>query len=231
MNKKEKIIVALDTPTLYEAKNIISKLKSYFNFYKIGLELITQEGAPKCISELNSLGVEIFFDGKFSDIPNTVAKASETIAKKNVKMFNVHTNCGLESLKAANKVKQNSILLGVTVLTSIQESGCLTLYGKSIETKVTELAGLALEADLDGIVCSPSDLVFLNKNNALKKLLKVTPGIRPEWAQANDQKRTLTPKEAFELGADYLVIGRPLTNPPKEIGSIQNAAEKILKDL
>jgi orotidine-5'-phosphate decarboxylase len=177
------------------------------------------------------MGIEIFFDGKFSDIPNTVLKASEVVAKENVKMFNVHTNCGIESLKAANKVKHNSILLGVTVLTSIQESECQSLYGKSIETKVTELASLALEAGLDGIVCSPSDLAFLNKNNSLKKLLKVTPGIRPLWAQANDQKRTLTPKEAFELGADYLVIGRPLTNPPAEIGSSVKAAEKILKDL
>jgi orotidine-5'-phosphate decarboxylase len=177
------------------------------------------------------MGIEIFFDGKFSDIPNTVLKASEAVAKENVKMFNVHTNCGIESLKAANKVKQNSILLGVTVLTSIQESECLSLYGKSIETKVTELASLAQEAGLDGIVCSPSDLAFLNKKSSLKKLLKVTPGIRPLWAQANDQKRTLIPKEAFELGADYLVIGRPLTNPPPEIGSSIKAAEKILKDL
>lgn len=214
--------MALDTSSLGEAVAVVKELKSVLSFFKVGLELLTKEGAPQVVKAIQAEGVQVFYDGKFSDIPNTVGQASKNASDLGVELFNVHANCGLESIRAAAKNKGGSKLLAVTVLTSISIP--------DVHNKVLEYARLAKEGGADGVVCSPQEL-HLFKTEEFKGFLKVTPGVRPTWASANDQKRVMTPKEALEAGADYLVIGRPITQPPKEVGSRLDAAKKIIEEL
>lgn len=197
----------------------------------------------------NLLDGKIFLDGKLSDIPNTVGGAARAVARLNVVMFNVHASAGIEAMKAAVADKGQSRVLAVTVLTSLNAKDIWNLgyvrgwqaeswecypdttKERYIPNLVLEMALRAKEAGVDGIICSPQELEFLGKNNELTNLLKVTPGIRPEWAEAGDQKRFMTPKEAIQKGADYLVIGRPITQPPSFIGTPTDAAKLILNEI
>ncbi|MDP3445368.1 MAG: orotidine-5'-phosphate decarboxylase [Ignavibacteria bacterium] len=236
MNAKNKIIVALDVKTLDEIKNLVIALNPYVGGFKIGLELISEIGGPKVLDYVKSLGGKIFYDGKYSDIPNTTERASDALNKPSVIMYNVHINSGKNSVKAAieaaKNANSNAKVLGVTVLTSIDEEECRDIYnGAGIEQQVTKFAHKGEEAGLDGIICSANDLVFLKKYPVLSRLLKVTPGIRSEWAPSNDQKRVATPYEAILAGADYLVIGRQITQPPSEIGTPVDAAILTTKEI
>ncbi|MDO8461961.1 MAG: orotidine-5'-phosphate decarboxylase [Deltaproteobacteria bacterium] len=231
MTPSDRIIVALDVDNLEKAKGLVEGLSPHVGCFKVGLELITAAGAPQVVKFIHTLGGEIFFDGKFDDIPNTVGAASKAVAAMGVKMFNVHASCGIESMKAAVANKGKSLLLAVTVLTSIDEKTCQHIFGKSPAEKVLQLALDAAEAGVDGIICSPKDLSSLSKESKLKNLMKVTPGVRPDWASKGDQKRTMTPAEAIRAGATALVIGRPITSPPTEIGTPVDAAKKILEEI
>jgi orotidine-5'-phosphate decarboxylase len=146
-------------------------------------------------------------------------------------MFNVHASCGLDSIKAAADNKGSSLLLVVTVLTSISETESTQIFGAPPHEKVIQFARNAKEAGADGIICSAQELELLAQLPDLRDLLKVTPGIRPSWAEANDQKRILTPAQAMSLGATHLVIGRPITTPPRGIGTPVDAAKKILEEI
>lgn len=231
MATKENIIYALDVDSLARATPYIEALSQHVGMFKVGLELITSQGAPSVINYIHRLGGQIFFDGKFDDIPNTVGAASRAVSSLGVKMFNVHASCGLDSIKAAADNKGSSLLLVVTVLTSISETESTQIFGAPAHEKVIQFAQNAREAGADGIVCSPQELELLTELSDLKNLLKVTPGIRPSWAEANDQKRILTPAQAMNLGATHLVIGRPITNPPRGIGTPVDAAKKILEEI
>lgn len=231
MNARDKLILALDVSDLAEASLLIADLSPYVGYFKIGLELLTASGAPKVIDTIHALGGKIFFDGKFCDIPNTVGKASLALSSKDVDMFNVHASCGRDSMKAAASNRGNSILLAVTVLTSIDEDECEHIFGKFPTEKVKQFAYDALTSGCDGIVCSPNELRVLYNEEPLRRLVKVTPGVRPDWAAIGDQKRIMTPAEAILAGADYLVIGRPITQPPKEIGGPVDAAKKIIEEI
>lgn len=191
----------------------------------------------------------IFLDGKFYDIPQTVSGASAAVSRAGVKFFNVHASSGIEAIRAAAKNKGGAKLLVVTALTSLQfpdlwnigfgrcrNPDCNKYAGlewgeKFIEDLVLTMAKNAKGYGADGVICSPQELEALNKLEIMRGFLKVVPGVRPSWAAANDQKRVMTPGEAIAAGADYLVIGRPITAPPAEIGSPVEAAKRIAEEI
>lgn len=223
-----RIIVALDVKTLEAAARIIEDLAPYGVLFKIGLELISSVGGPQAVKFVQELGGSVFYDGKFDDIPNTVGAASSAVAALNVSMFNVHASAGLAAMMAAVAHRGNAKVLAVTVLTSIDETDCWSIFGGGVRVKISQFAKMAAKAGIDGIVCSPKDLKHLT---GLGPILKVTPGVRPTWAAANDQKRVMTPGEAILAGATHLVIGRPITQPPDSVGSPVRAVELIIEEI
>lgn len=231
MKAKDRIIVALDVDNLDKALELVKELYPYVGYFKTGLELLTSEGPPKVVKAIKEAGGKIFYDGKFMDIPNTVAGASKAVAKLGVDMFNVHASGGIEMMKAAVDNKGNSKVLAVTVLTSLTEEDAHSIYGAPSKGKVIEFARWAKIAGIDGLICSPQELQVLGRQKELIGLLKITPGVRPGWAAAGDQKRIMTPGEAVKAGADYLVIGRPITKPPTHIGNPVAAAKMIADEI
>jgi orotidine-5'-phosphate decarboxylase len=231
---RDRIIIALDVQTKEEGIALVSKLKEARTF-KVGLELFIGEG-PALFKKLKALRKDVFLDLKLHDIPNTVAGAVRSAFRHGVQMMTVHTSGGREMMaKAAETARQVSeelgrpkpILLGVTVLTSLKGDDLEEIgMGPDVARQVVRLAGLAKAAGMDGIVCSPQEIEVLRKEFG-RDLVIVTPGIRPLWAAAQDQKRIMTPAEAVAKGADYLVIGRPVTGAP----SPQEAFLKIVEEL
>ena len=219
------IIVALDLDQK-SALELANKIDPQDCKVKVGSQLFTASG-PKVIKELKNLGFEIFLDLKFHDIPNTVRKAVETAIEMGVWMLNVHSLGGKEMLKAAYEAKETAsikpILIGVTMLTSLDNKSIKQVgLQMNIEDQVLLLTDLCKEEGLDGVVCSPNELVLL-RENVNKDFLLVTPGIRSLKVENDDQKRTSTVSEAIEKGADYVVIGREITSdkdPNKKIKKI-----------
>ena len=219
------IIVALDLDQK-SALELANKIDPQDCKVKVGSQLFTASG-PKVIKELKNLGFEIFLDLKFHDIPNTVRKAVETAIEMGVWMLNVHSLGGKEMLKAAYEAKETAsikpILIGVTMLTSLDKKSIKQVgLQMNIEDQVLLLTDLCKEEGLDGVVCSPNELVLL-RENVKKDFLLVTPGIRSLKVENDDQKRTSTVSEAIEKGADYVVIGREITtdkDPNKKIKKI-----------
>ena len=235
MLKRNPIIVALDVPSPQAAAKLAAELAPAVGAFKIGSELFTSAG-PEVVRQLRKAGGSVFLDLKFHDIPNTVAKAVAAATRLDVQMLTLHAAGGSEMLRSAIQAAQQAaaetrapspLLLGVTVLTSmdnraLDEIGCEPNPGRQVE----RLADLAVRAGLRGLVCSPLEIVALRQRLPAEVQL-VTPGIRTGAEKADDQKRTLTPKEAIEAGADWLVIGRPIyaaANP-------RAAAEKILGEI
>ena len=219
------IIVALDSDQK-SALKLANKIDPQDCKVKVGSQLFTASG-PKVIQELKNLGFEIFLDLKFHDIPNTVRKAVETAIEMGVWMLNVHSLGGREMLKAAYEAKETAsikpILIGVTMLTSLDNKSIKQVgLEMNIEDQVLLLADLCQEEGLDGVVCSPNELVLL-REKVDKDFLLVTPGIRSLKVENDDQKRISTVNEAIGKGADYVVIGREITtdkNPNKKIQKI-----------
>ena len=219
------IIVALDMDQK-SALELANKIDPQDCKVKVGSQLFTASG-PKVIKELKNLGFEIFLDLKFHDIPNTVRKAVETAIEMGVWMLNVHSLGGKEMLKAAYEAKETAsikpILIGVTMLTSLDNKSIKQVgLDLNIKDQVLLLTDLCKEEGLDGVVCSPNELVIL-RENVNKDFLLVTPGIRSLKVENDDQKRTSTVSEAIEKGADYVVIGREITtdiDPYKKIKKI-----------
>jgi orotidine-5'-phosphate decarboxylase len=231
---KERIIIALDVGTSGEALALMRELEEA-SIFKIGMELFTAEG-PGFFHEIAPLGKKIFLDLKYHDIPNTLAGAVRCATRHGVHMLTLHTSGGREMMsraveaateEAAKMGTSRPYLLGVTVLTSLKEPELqeVGLFA-SVSEQVLRLAALAKEAGLDGVVCSPREIELV-KTGLGKEFLVVTPGIRPAWAAAQDQKRVMTPAEAFRKGADYIVVGRPVTAAP----SPRDAFLKILAEL
>ena len=220
-----KIIVALDVPTKREALDHAEKLGEQISFFKIGLQLYTAEG-PEIVRAVRATGANVFLDLKLHDIPNTVARAVELAAQ--IQMLTIHLSGGEAMIRAAVSAKpRDLLLLGVTVLTSADEQ-TLRQVGipDKIENYVFRLAKLGVEAGIDGLVASPHELKMLRQQFGTKIKL-VVPGIRPSWSEASDQKRVMTPHEALDAGADYLVIGRPIIADPRP----SEAVNKILSEL
>ncbi|HEY3298499.1 MAG TPA: orotidine-5'-phosphate decarboxylase [Armatimonadota bacterium] len=237
MEAKERIILALDVSSEAEATDLVRELKDSVGAFKVGLELFNSTG-PKIFESLKSAGAEkIFYDCKFHDIPNTVAKASRAAVRMGIWMFNLHTTGGTAMMRAAVDAAADEadrqgveppLIVGVTVLTSIDDQ---TLHRELsvpllMENQVTHLAQLAQESGINGVVASPHEISAI-KSACGPEFLVVTPGVRPAWASANDQKRIMTPSEAMNAGGDYMVIGRAITAAENR----QAAAEKIIEEL
>ncbi len=224
------VFVALDTPDLGEAVTVAKAVGPFVGGLKVGLEFITAQG-PKGVEAIVALGRPVFADVKFHDIPNTVAGASRAIARLGVSYFNIHVGGGeammRASIEAARTVDPNVRVLGVTVLTSIDD-GELQKIGQlgPAPDQVQRLARLAKAVGLDGVVCSAQEIELVRKA-AGKDFLVVTPGIRPAGADLADQRRVTTPADALSAGADILVIGRPITAAPDPAA----AARKIIDEL
>lgn len=235
-NPAERIMVALDVDELDEAKAIVKDLEGLDVTFKVGNQLGTYEGWRKVVEYINGTGAKIFCDTKFKDIPTTVQKSARAITRHQPNFFNVMADNTQEALRAAvegvNSVQGDirPILLGVTVLTSMKEE-CVSIYGADASAKVQQFAGYAALAGLDGVVCSAEEVAVIRSNTTTAGLILVTPGIRPIWAPSNDQQRIVTPADAVRNGSDYLVIGRPITQPPAKIGSPRQATEKIIEEL
>ncbi len=215
---KEKIIVALDVGSIKEEERLLEILSPHVRIFKVGIELFYSCG-PKSLDIIKKYDREIFLDLKFHDIPNTVKNAAKVAARLGVFMFNVHVSGGNDMMKAAlegagEESERLGIdrphILGVTVLTSIEAT----------EEQVLSLAKLAKDAGLDGVVASPKEVSAIRKN-IRKDFLIVTPGVRPEGSDKQDQKRTATPKKAISAGADYIVIGRPITKAKDPVKAIE----------
>jgi orotidine-5'-phosphate decarboxylase len=224
---KDKIIVALDVASKKEALRLVEELRSEISFFKIGLQLYTAEG-PEIARAILAKNAKVFLDLKLQDIPNTVARAVESAAALGVQILTIHLSGGTEMIRAATGARKNNMsILGVTVLTSANEQTLReTGISDKIEDQVLRLARLGIENRVDGIVCSSHELKTL-RNAFGDKIKIVVPGIRPGGSEAGEQKRTMTPREAFEAGADYLVIGRPITAAPTP----RDAVAKILEEL
>jgi orotidine-5'-phosphate decarboxylase len=206
----DKIIVALDVPTKEEALTLVEKLGGQISFFKIGLQLYTAEG-PEIVCAVLSTGSKVWLDLKLYDIPNTVGRAVESASRLGVQMLTIHLSGGSEMVRAATATRVNNmLLLGVTVLTSATEETLreIGIHGK-VDDQVLRLAKLGVEAGIDGVVASSHEIKPLRREFG-DKIKIVVPGIRPSWSEPGDQRRTMTPREALEAGADYLVMGRPI---------------------
>ena len=206
--KKNKIFIACDSNNINKVKEIIRKTKnSKLKIgYKFGLEFLNSKGGREYISRLKN--TITFGDYKLSDIPNTCVSAIKAVRDLNFNYLTIHINSGIEALRAAKKVSGKTKLIGVTILTSLDNDSIKEIgYSKKLKKIVLDQAKLANKAKLDAIVCSPLEV------NIVKKVFKkeiITPGIRFN-GKVNDQKRVLTPKQAYINGSDWLVIGRPIT--------------------
>jgi len=209
-----RLIVALDVSTESELRELVQRIPNTHCRAKIGKELFTSIG-PVAIDICHKAGLDVFLDLKFHDIPNTCAKAVRAAARWGVWMTNVHCSGGSDMMRAAREILEGEVhrpkLIGVTVLTSMSADGLNELgVNRDLESQVDHLALLANSCGLDGVVCSAQEAKRLRQKIGPEFSL-VTPGIRPTWAAANDQTRIVTPQEALNNGADYLVIGRPIT--------------------
>ena len=234
-DKRNPIIVALDVPAAAAALKLVEQLAPVSGGFKVGSELFTVAG-PDIVRQIRERGAMVFLDLKYHDIPNTVAKSVAAAVQLDVQMLTVHTSGGLEMLKAAEQAAQETawrlghsppLVLGVTVLTSL-DAGALKEIGldANVDYQVRRLATVATKAGLRGLVCSPLEVAKLRQAIPPATQL-ITPGVRTGAEKADDQKRTLTPREALQAGANWLVIGRPIyaAENPRE------AAEKILESL
>ncbi len=239
MNTKQRIIVPLDVSDEDSATFLINKLEQV-TFFKVGLELFTSTG-PKILDLLKSRQKRIFLDLKFHDIPNTVAGACRSATRYGVDLLTIHATCGTDALKAAAEAVQDEAakvnikppkLIAITLLTSI--SSRQLAFDLKIPLELPEyalqMALMAQETGLDGAVCSPQELAQL-RQICKDNFLLVCPGVRPTWADKGDQKRSLTPAQAIASGADYLVIGRPITAAADPQLAWQRICEELIQQI
>ena len=230
------LIVALDVENLATANRLVTTLSDDVKWFKIGKQLFTAVG-PASVKLLHEAKKNIFLDLKFHDIPNTVAGAVASATKIGANIINIHASGGLEMMRAAGEAAEKQAselsipkptLLGVTILTSVDEANFQRDFGtqRKLKNQVAYLAELSQKAGLDGVVASPLEIELIRKVCG-NDFVIVTPGVRPAWAASNDQQRVMTPGEAINAGADYIVVGRPITaaDNPRE------AARTILQEI
>jgi orotidine-5'-phosphate decarboxylase len=233
---RHRLVIALDVETRARAIELVDQLKALVGMFKIGSQLFTAEG-PDLVREIVRRETKVFLDLKFHDIPSTVAKAGIEATRLGVSMFNVHASGGAEMMRAVAEAARETaereglkrpIILAVTVLTSLMPQDLKQVFvTERIDHVVTGLAKLAADSGLDGVVSSPQEAMLIRHHVNRPDFVILTPGIRPAWAQTHDQKRVLTPTEALQEGADYIVVGRPVTesdDPPE-------AARRILSEI
>ncbi len=224
------LIVALDVASLSEAADLARRLAPHVAAVKIGSQLFTAEG-PRAVHAMRDLGLRVFLDLKFHDIPNTVAGAVASARNLGVWMLNVHGSGGAvmmaEAVKAASAAAPGSrpLVLGVTVLTSLDEASLKDTLGtvRTLRQQVQHLARQAQAAGLDGVVASPHEIVDIRQACGPAFLI-VTPGVRPAETDRGDQRRVMTPGEAVRAGADYVVLGRPILAAQDPVEAAQRIA-------
>jgi len=222
----EKIIVALDVPSQEEARSLLGLLAGEVGAFKIGLQRYTADG-PDLVRVATTSG-PVFLDLKLYDIPNTVAKAVESADRLGVRMLTLHLSGGGEMIRAAVVARKSKmLLLGVTVLTSSNDA-TLEETGVSSTTsdQVLRLARLGVANGIDGLVASPQEARMLRQEFG-DRIKIITPGIRPVGSETGDQKRIASPREAVEAGADYLVIGRPITGAPDPRAAVRSIVAEL----
>lgn len=232
---ESRIITALDVDTLDKAQHLVRLLKNDVGAFKIGKQLFTRCG-PEAVRMVHNEGGRVFLDLKFHDIPTTVAKASLEVMQLGVFMFNMHASGGLDMMKTAvdairkaaeNGKRQKPVILAVTVLTSQGPEDLKRLgIGKSVAEMVTDLACLAKQAGVDGVVASPHEIGAIRAVCG-KAFVIVTPGIRPATAATNDQKRIMTPRAALDAGADFIVVGRPITQAEDPLAAAKSINNEL----
>lgn len=234
---KDRIILALDVDTLEEVKELVTELKDYVGYFKIGLPLIVSYGF-EAVRLIEELGGRCYYDSKFHDIPNTVQKACINLVKNNIHFFNIHIQGGskmiagtVKAVKAAAKrlEKEPPVILGVTLLSSfgqrtLTEELCVE---KSIEDYVMQLAKVAYESGLDGVVASAEEAKRIRKQIDNEDFIIVCPATRPTWSSVNDQVRVDTPRDAILSGVDYMVIGRPITTAEDRVAAAQLILDEV----
>jgi orotidine-5'-phosphate decarboxylase len=230
VNTPAKIILALDIPSAEEALHWAHRLGGEVDVFKIGMQLFYQAG-PDIVRTIKAMGVPIFLDLKLHDIPNTVAKACESLVPLEVDYLTLHLSGGRPMLEAAQKAVSGSALklLGITALTSMDTATLCEIYPGTEMTPsqwAVHLAGFAQQCGLYGIVCSAQENTAMHQawGDTLKR---INPGIRPAGAAAQDQKRIMTPQAAVEQGANYLVIGRPILEATDPVGQVRQIKDSI----
>jgi orotidine-5'-phosphate decarboxylase len=232
---EKRIIIALDVEKADQAREVIAELEEDAGAFKIGLQLFTAAG-PDFVREIAAKH-RVFLDLKFHDIPNTVAKAGVEAARLGVWMFNVHVAGGREMMNRTmeevagtceREERNRPLVIGVTVLTSsdantLRESG----IERTTEAQVLHLARLAAECQLDGVVASPVETRAIRAAVSKPGFVIVTPGVRPEFATYDDQKRVMSPRRAVAEGSDYLVIGRPILHAGDRRAALRRVCEEI----
>lgn len=250
----DRVIVALDDMDWYRAEDIMQELQGTVGMGKAN-SIAQREGWSHAISTLARLGHLTMADAKFHDIPKTVELSVQEVASSGPAFITVHASGGIDMLRGALSGADNGVdqfsdwgdgllpdddprnvdviagILGITVLTSLDGETCESIFGTQPEEKVLQFAYMAVEAGIEGIVCSGKELKAIRAHDDLNKLIAVVPGITPAWTQkAGDQKRIVTPTEALQEGADYIVVGRAITQPPEGM-SAREAAERIADEL
>ncbi|MCG6656282.1 orotidine-5'-phosphate decarboxylase [Halomonas campisalis] len=233
MSHDSPLIIALDHPSLDAALCLADGLDPARCRLKVGKELFTRSG-PDVVEALHGRGFEVFLDLKFHDIPNTVAGAVQAAAEQGVWMVNVHAGGGRRMMEAAReRLERHALathLIAVTVLTSM-EAADLAEVGVTVDpaTQVERLAQLALDSGMDGVVCSAHEASRLRELCG-EAFLKVTPGIRPSFAAAGDQRRIMTPREAMDAGSTHLVVGRPVTQAKDPMAALAAIEQELGKN-
>ena len=228
--KQTELILALDCEDRKSALDLIKPLQGHLKWVKIGLQMFTAYGLP-FVHEIKSMGYNVFLDLKLHDIPNTVAKAILSLSSASIDLLTIHASGGSEmcayAVKARDESNPNLKLLAVTVLTSMNQQQMEALnVNKPVQDHVLDLAKISVDANVDGIVSSTHELKLLRETLGNDPLI-VTPGIRPKGADLNEQKRVMTPSDAKELGADYIVVGRPIYKSEDPLGSVKSILEDI----
>lgn len=229
-NPHNRIIVALDVNTEEEVRKYVKLLKDYVGMFKVGFQLIHTVGGPQAVNIIHEEGGKVFYDCKLHDTTDTMQKSARDIAKMGVTLFNLHASAGIPAMKAVMEVCGDSAVAAVSVLTSLNEEDCMRIYGTTIEAKVIMFATDLITAHVPGLIGSPKESRLIKGSPILQQLFTVTPAIRPLWAVPNDQNpdRIMTPKKAIlEAKSDFLVIGRPILQPPIEIEDPVTAAVMI----
>lgn len=221
------IIVALDYAEIGPAKTMAVQLREHVAGFKVGLELLMGEG-PSAIEAIAGLDKPVFVDAKLHDIPKTVEKAAARVAAAGARWVTVHASGGEEMIAAAVTGMAGRGVLAVTVLTSLDYEGLRAVgVDAPVVDQVLRTASLAAQARAEGVVCSPGEVAALK--SAQPGLSIFTPGVRPRGSAAHDQKRVATPTEAMRAGADYLVIGRPITEAPDPVDAAREIASSITR--
>jgi orotidine-5'-phosphate decarboxylase len=235
-NAKNKLILALDVDSAQRARELVSSLRDLVGMFKVGPQLFTAAG-PEIVREIIKSGSSVFLDLKFHDIPNTVLSAGIRATRLGVSIFNVHASGGTDMMqRTADAVSQvaekegieRPLVIAVTVLTSLDTEELVDIgIDSSLAEQVVRLSLLAESCGMDGVVASPREITHVRNVVTRPGFKIITPGVRPAEAALHDQKRVMTPSQAISAGADYIVVGRPITHAPDPV----DAARRIVAEI